>query len=333
MSKLTDLVSKFETNLSPPNNHEFDALIQSNEQFFISKDLEGYPLLFLIVDEKQIDIGIERVDSLSYILFQVLKGAHLKGFGKKNLLMVSLNHKNKKFPKNIAIRDIFLELCYSCIRQFSGQLKTNQSDIFEFFSNNSKLLKISDISKENIIGFWGELFLIFIMKESREQLINAWHEDDDENIDFSFKNLLIEVKTTTKTERAHHFRLKQLTHKKPTYIASFLLDKQSSGGYSVIDLKRIISEELELINKVDLIKKLDFNYSQKFQGFDSKLSKLKFDIVDANKDMMFYSAGDLDIIQPAHIPKNITNIEFVMKFNNTKHISNKVFLEILKKGE
>lgn len=69
--------------------------------------------------------------------------------------------------------------------------------------------ELEDPSISEIRGLWGELLVI---SEARDSgiLARRWHEDPDEQFDFSSAGFALEVKTCRDLERVHVFSLRQL---------------------------------------------------------------------------------------------------------------------------
>lgn len=91
------------------------------------------------------------------------------------------------------------------------------------------------VPRNQLLGLWGELWLIRSAEES-DRMIEAWHQENSDRFDFSFVKGRVEVKTTENPGRTHHFSLAQLEEQdKPTWVASIAAVPDPSG-WSVLDL-------------------------------------------------------------------------------------------------
>ena len=91
------------------------------------------------------------------------------------------------------------------------------------------------VPRSQLLGLWGELWLIRSAEDSN-RMIGAWHQENSDRFDFSFRRGRVEVKTTENPGRTHHFSLAQLeVQDKPTWIAS-IAAVPDPAGWSVLDL-------------------------------------------------------------------------------------------------
>src|SRR6185295_947327 len=80
------------------------------------------------------------------------------------------------------------------------------------------------------IGLWGELFVI---SEAREPaiLLKGWHRDPLERFDFSGGDCAVEVKSSARRIRQHHFSVEQANppNSMTVWVASLFVEKQTEG--------------------------------------------------------------------------------------------------------
>jgi hypothetical protein len=121
-------------------------------------------------------------------------------------------------------------------------------------------------NKNEIIGVWGELYLIndliekAVSTKTKESIINSWEGDvDRKKIDFRFidKQIAIEAKTTINELREHHFSgteqfIKPLGFKGLYFASIRLID--DDGGFSCYDL---VSSVMYKLNDSSLIRLFD----------------------------------------------------------------------------
>ena len=166
------------------------------------------------------------------------------------------------------------------------------------------LKKINDLSKKNykrineIIGIWGELYFIKDLllntdsNLSKTSIINSWQSNNSNTLhDFIFKSskIVIEVKTSIKDNRLHHFfTYDQVQNIKDheCYVLSTLINKDKNGisNYqllkkikSLIDdnQKKIFDKKIDIKNNKNLINdknnffKINDKFPSKYFLFDS----------------------------------------------------------------
>ncbi len=94
-------------------------------------------------------------------------------------------------------------------------------------------------SREDILGLWGELRMLVELQKAGEVSLSAWTAMDRSLKDFTFRNALIEVKTTTTTSprRVHISGIEQLESVpgRELFLAVFLVDTDPTAS-SVPDL-------------------------------------------------------------------------------------------------
>lgn len=111
---------------------------------------------------------------------------------------------------------------------------------------------LSATPRNTVQGLWAELFLI---REGRNPavLARSWHISANERYDFSVASNRVEVKSSGRRDRCHHFSLEQLETSPGVslLIASINLER-SSGGLSLVELIEEIADRvpIELGNRV-----------------------------------------------------------------------------------
>lgn len=210
---------------------------------------------------------------------------------------------------NESMFESFYELCL----MFSlGKYEMNFSDFF------NALVKLFSMPKENesknLIGFFGELFLIKEIYEKYHIVItDNWHNNigSNDKYDFCFKNFSIEVKTTLDETMSFEIKHSQIFNDKLVFLALFNIQSDNSG-YS-------ISELWDYFNK-----NIDFSHNLKF-WLKLHAERLKINEVDFNskkfsiRKLTFYCNKDLDTIDK--IPECISKIHYVYNFSNKKSYS------------
>ena len=224
------------------------------------------------------------------------------------------------------IKEIFLEICEATFANISTnpttleiEEKTNSIiDLFKDFPNK----------QNNLLGFWGELFLIASSKDIKKTL-NAWHNENKEKYDFYDNNIALEVKTTIKRDKKHVFGHDQLISSlKDHYIASIMTQYDNSKGLSVTDL---YNEILKIEISDELRGKLKRIYFKIIGSTPSEIiDEYKFDYNLAKRNISYYKVSELTkIINKSPAISKITYTLDLSQNNSVEIFNDKGFLSNL----
>lgn len=235
----------------------------------------------------EIVYAFESINKNLQPLFQVTKYLTLylntifdveeEGIKRKLALSMIVLKSNEKDYINIFIR---LSLSITC--------NLNEENLLNYFLNlkdlfsNSK--KVSDLELQ---GLYGELFTMYFLKISYNLDISTYYQSEDKRkFDFSItERKKIEIKTTLKPERIHHFLQEQLNIQRyDIKIVSLMLQKDDKG-LSLLELinncKNIFSSNLSVLLHIEkTIKNIDDIQLENLK-FNYDYSKAKFKIYDA----------------------------------------------------
>jgi len=228
-----------------------------------------------------------------------------------------LKLKNVEFEP--VLKKYFLNLCLDLVTKLGD--KPDISEIYTFIEKTKQLFaQLTQTSKTDEIGLWGELFLI---NESNDlaYMIDAWHINKTDRFDFNDGINKIEIKTTTKSQRIHHFSLTQLDKllTSKTMICSIMTCKIDLG-LSIYDLYENILFRINDKYKDILREKI-------FKVAGNQLSKfdMKFDSDMAKTSCKYYSAKSIPSITEGSIDIGVTNIEFDSDLQNINSIEIKQY--------
>jgi hypothetical protein len=94
------------------------------------------------------------------------------------------------------------------------------------------------------IGLFGEMIFILASKDA-SKAIYAWRNDEYDRYDFSTQNIMIEVKTTSHSQRVHEFSYEQCDIQGGANgFAVSIIVERASGGINVHQLQNKIEERL-----------------------------------------------------------------------------------------
>ena len=138
----------------------------------------------------------------------------------------------------------YLDLFVQLTQTFS--LAISEEKLLKYFINLKELFSLDKkASLSELQGFYGELIAMYILKINYGVDISKYYQTEQKRkFDFSITDRKkIEIKTTTKSERIHHFLQEQLNIQRfDVRIISIMLQKDDKG----MSLKELIYECREL---------------------------------------------------------------------------------------
>ena len=210
----SEIIELIDTIILPENGFIFKEF----KDVFWGKDSNGN-IVFGLISEENTKTLIEATKSLSLLLniecaVETDKQTTIK---KMNIIVL----------KNISYLDLFIRLTIVFINN-----KTNYS-FLKFFLNMKELFGIEGKTDRNELqGLFGELYTLCYFKEVLKKDISDFYQSMSKlKFDFSLSDVKkMEVKTTLKEERIHHFRNEQLNILRyDIKVVSILLQKDDKG--------------------------------------------------------------------------------------------------------
>ena len=212
---------------------------------------------------------------------------------------------------DVRIISIFIQVCNALGDNVNEQILLNTFyDLKELFANK---FKPSDIELQ---GMYGELFSMYYLKKSFSLDIAKYYQKEmRRKFDFSLTDTKkIEVKTTIRPERIHHFLHQQLdTDRLDIRIISILLQKDDKG----MSLKELIhkckdifkTNPIVIIYIESMIKNID----------ESELNAIAFNEHYSQDNFKIYNGLDIPRLQEKNVD-GVYNIEYDVDFSNVKEM-------------
>jgi len=224
----------------------------------------------------------------------------------KNLSLYVLNSAETK------MQELFVRLCLSMTDELNEeQMLRNFFNLKDLFTNQKKPSLIE------LQGMFGELFSIYYLKTNYGLDISTYYQKEEKRkFDFSIsEKKKIEIKTTLKPERVHHFLHQQLdTDRFDIKVISLMLQKDDCG-MSLLDLinecKDIFSNYLIIILYIEMMtKNID----------DSDLASIKFNVEYVKNNLKIFNGTDVPKVKEKDI-NGVFNIEYDVDLENVQPIS------------
>lgn len=178
---------------------------------------------------------------------------------------------------------------------------------------------------KSVSGLWAELFLIRSSKNPKS-LLRIWHASPTEKYDFSSGDQRIEVKSTSKRTRIHHFSLEQLIPPEGcrVIIASVFVER-NGGGTSLGDMVEEIL--LTLNDEPDLQERLNRVIATTLGDTLREGYTIRFDYELATESLQFFNTSDVPKITE-QLPQSISDVHFVSDMNQCVALNQKDLHEI-----
>lgn len=284
-------------------------------------------------------IGYNFLETDSYLWGKSSKGEIAFGFSSKNPNVLSLKQATKHLKlfinhlfkitingetsdKKISLLvlkeiddkhiDIFIRIALSMLDDLNEEkLLKHFLELKDLFSSEKK------ISKTELEGMFGELFAMYVLKINYGVDISIFYQKEDRRkFDFNLTDKRkIEVKTTLKPERVHHFLHQQLdTDRFDIKVISIMLQKDDAG-VSLLDLanecKELFSHYFTIVLHLEQItKNID----------DADLEEIKFNFNYAKDNMKIYDASTMPRLKEKDV-EGVFNVEYDVDLENAPNMS------------
>lgn len=303
-------------------DHNF-SVFKYTEMLFIGKDSNGYPVVVCKSNKPNRAPLRQKTKKLS-----VECNVHVRYVcdGKE---YNEVAHIIRCFSTTKKERDIFLELC-SFFEEASLQDDQEES-ILEIVSILSSLfadtVELSDIELQ---GLYAELYTMWFYRAAIN-MAALWQSRQRMTFDFSVSdNIKIEVKSTIKNERKHHFRHEQLMEDPYiVYVISYMM-RHDDEGLSLLELINLVKPML----KHDPRKLLAIDRVVKNTSED-RLKNFKFNEDFLQKRKKIFRAADIPKFTE-NTPDGVSNTEYDCNLENINDLPEDIFEteinEILKGG-
>ena len=196
----------------------------------------------------------------------------------------------------------------------------------KLFSSISSLFdKKRKVSEFEIQGLFAELYSILYLRDKKCDIAKYWQSKDRMKFDFSINTTKrLEIKSTLKSHRVHHFRHDQLLGSMyDIKIVSVMLQKNDQG-ISIIDLVDIIREEYS--DDYSLMLHIDSIISQIDEEY---LLNIRYDKIYIDKNIRFFDVKAIPHFNEK-TPDGVFNAEYDCDLETTDSLSIEELIEWIK---
>jgi hypothetical protein len=317
-----NLIELFNSLETPENErNSFNAVIIPDfPNFRIGIDYEGNPVLLLSVSKRIKDLSLKNF-RLKYL--QLEQNLECKIFDNGSFKIQTLTALTFRcITPNL--QEYFLMISESLVKTI-GQNPTQQK-VTEALKKFMEVFKTLAESPTNTVnGLWAELFVIETSNQPKV-LLDYWHNIPEEKFDFNAGYERIEVKSSSNFERKHIFSAEQLNPPSDSrvLIASIFL-KQNSSGLNIQQLMDNIIQKLG--GDIIIVDKLiSIVFRTLGSSFEHSIS-VRFDYEIARQSLQLYRTTDIDKIEVADIPSNVSEVKFKSDLSKIKPVDMQTFKE------
>lgn len=218
-------------------------------------------------------------------------------------------------------KELFLELATVLIGDSDG---TEEAIMDTFNTLRTFFSTKLEISDNELVGLYAELYTICKYHQDIH-IEKFWQSRDRMKFDFSIsEKLKLEIKSTTKNSRVHHFRHEQLmTELYNIYVLSYMFRYDDEG----LSLWEILLESKNYL-KNDPIRLLKINKILKNVS-EERLKSLKFNRDYTERHMRFYEAINIPKFKES-TPNGVSNAEYDCVLDNVSYVDDKNFINAVK---
>lgn len=297
--------------------HDF-SLIQYSEQLFVGRDNLGHASI-VILSNRPNRTPIRQKTKLLSVECNVSVVYNLEGIKRQDVVHIirCLADSKKEEEIFVELTPLFNEP--SLDNDQEDAILETVSILSSFFADKS------EPSYNELQGLFAELYTIWSYADTVD-LSYYWQSKDRMKFDFSLTETdKIEIKSTLKNERRHHFRHEQLLSDIfQVYVISYMLRIDDEG----LSLYELISKTKPMLQhdprKVLIVDKYIKNTSEE------RLREIRYNEHLLQYCRKIYMADEIPKFRE-HTPSGVSNAEYDCILDNAKDISEKQFLDEIKK--
>lgn len=292
---------------------------EKNNDIYNTKNIQG---------SKNHYIGINGLGHIA-LLFSTKspkgKEENIQNLQLKHSIKATIKFKGNKTKKKFSIlkcttkderlREIFLSSLSDTVKKIKEDI--SEKEIYEKTKSLIELYKKITQNKNNdLVGFWGELFVINKLR-STDLLVEAWHPETTDTFDFYLKNQALEIKTTASNDRKHQFSYEQLNTRNKKIIIASVMIRKSRTGKNLLKLRNSILKKLKKKTNKEKVKEM----YDVMTGLKSKneLKDISYSYEYSKDNLSFFDA--LNVPRIKETPMNgIKSVKYESNLNSSKEI-------------
>jgi len=289
----------------PPEN-EYRLIKSNDDDVYYGKDHSGH-FVFVIRSEEPKRLPIMKTTGLlvlntnAHCVFD--HKINQEGLTAHVLTCLSINSLDQ---------DAFIRLTAAFLEQ-----SHKNDDVTAFFDSLTRLFKRDD-SRDDLTmqGLFGELYAIKHLDSLGIKIYPYWQSQDRMKFDFTIDSRKrMDVKTTTKQDRVHHFRHEQLRLDLYDILIMSIQLRPSDKGVTMLSLVNYTRDLYASdYRRLMIIEEMIKNYSTE------ELSEMCYDSQILEENIAFFDATDVPRFKEPS-PVGVSNAEYDVDLTSSKPMS------------
>jgi len=281
---------------------------------YYGKNVDGHSVFATISQNGQLRVSMQKTKKLIF-LFNAMCDVAVDGVHSETTMNVLTCLSD---DENEILAFIRLTLAF-----VGGSDEQSPKRMHELFTSLTNLF--ASIHKANQIelqGFFGELYAIRYFYQFGLNLSDFWQKKEKMKFDISISSQKkIEIKTTTKDLRIHHFRHEQLLSDLYDICVISIMLRVDDQGLSLLDLvsdvQKISASNFEtLIYIENFIRNID----------DAELGSMRFDEGYLDRNLHVYKTESIPRFEDEQ-PRGVSKAEYDSDLTNSTHTGINDFIE------
>ncbi|MGC4018560.1 MAG: PD-(D/E)XK motif protein [Muricomes sp.] len=315
MNTVESIFSSIQTMQVPQNEQYSLSKIELSEAgVYYGKNSDGHSVFAMVSQNTQLRASVQKTKKLVFwfnaICDIVADGAHSETT--MNVLTCLSNDENEILA--------FVRLTLAFIE---GAEEQSPRRLYELFTALTNLFASAHKANQvELQGFYGELYAIKYFYQLGINLSDYWQKKEKMKFDFSISaQKKVEIKSTIKDVRIHHFRHEQLLSDLYDICIVSIMLRTDEQGLSLLDLVRYV-QEIAANNFDTLIYIEDF-----VKNFDeAELNNIKYDTKYTDRTLHIYKATAIPRFEQEQ-PHGVSKTEYDSDLTNSDPMSTTDFAD------
>lgn len=197
----------------------------------------------------------------------------------------------------------------------------------ELFSSLKNLFDDTNVKTDTELqGFYAELYIIYYFMRKNVNILKYWQKKEKMKFDFSIsEQKKLEIKSTLKDTRIHHFKHEQLLSDLYDIVVGSLLLRESDTGLSLYDLILKIKNNSD--NNYNILLYIE-NFIKNIT--EEKMREIKYDEIYTIDNLKFYRADMVPRFNEK-TPEGVSKAEYDSDLSNINGVDEAKIIEWIKK--
>lgn len=315
MNTVENIFNAIQAMQAPQNGqYSLSKIVLSDVDVYYGKDSGDHFVFAIISQNGQLRASVQKTKKLVFwfnaICDVVVDGMHTETT--MNILTCLSNDENEILT--------FIRLTMAFIE---GANEQSPKRLYELFTSLTNLFASAyKANQVELQGFYGELYAIKYFHQLGINLSNYWQKKEKMKFDFSISvQKKIEIKSTTKELRIHHFRHEQLLSNIYDICIVSIMLRADDQGFSLLDLVQDV--RVITANNFDTLMYIE-DFIKTFD--EAELSNIKYDTGYIYRNLHVYKATDVPRFEQEQ-PRGVSKTEYDSDMTNINPLAINDFID------